>query len=62
MSLLGTWKKVPVYKREDLFPGVHSRGPCIIEEYDSTTVIGKRWCWKVDAYENLDLTTLVGVQ
>jgi N-methylhydantoinase A len=62
MSLLGTWKKVPVYKREDLFPGVHSRGPCIIEEYDSTTVIGKRWSWKVDAYENLDLTTLAGVQ
>src|SRR5437667_2924625 len=38
MSLLGSWQKVPVYDQEKLFPGVRSSGPCIIEEYDSTTV------------------------
>ncbi|TMI76183.1 hydantoinase/oxoprolinase family protein, partial [Candidatus Bathyarchaeota archaeon] len=62
MSLLGSWQKVPVYDREKLFPGVCSRGPCIIEEYDSTTVIGKNWKWKIDPYQNLDLTLLTPVK
>src|SRR2546427_3517641 len=56
MSLLGSWLKVPVYDRENLFPGVSSKGPCIIEEYDSTTIIGKNWRWKIDPYQDLDLT------
>ena len=56
MSLLGSWLKVPVYDRENLFPGVRSKGPCIIEEYDSTTIIGKNWRWKIDPYQDLDLT------
>lgn len=54
--LLGRWQKVPVYNREDLFHGVYSKGACIIEEYDSTTIIGKNWTWKVDPYENIDVT------
>ena len=57
MSLLGAWQKVPVYNRETLWAGVYGKGPCIVEEYDSTTVIGKHWSWSVDGYENLDLTT-----
>ncbi len=57
MSLLGDWQKVPVYSRETFWPGVYGKGPCIVEEYDSTTVIGKHWSWSVDWYENLDLTT-----
>ena len=56
MSLLGVWQKVPVYIREDLVPGVRSKGPCIIEEYDSTAIVGKNWNWKVDPYQNIDLT------
>jgi len=56
VSLLGSSQKVPVYDRESLFPGVGSKGPCIIEEYDSTTVIGKNWRWKIDPYQDLDLT------
>ena len=62
MSLLGSWQKVPVYDREKLFPGVRSGGPCIIEEYDSTTVIGKNWKWKIDPYQNLDLTLHTSVK
>jgi N-methylhydantoinase A len=56
MSLLGSWQQVPVYDRENLFPGTGSKGPCIIEEYDSTTIIGKNWRWRIDPYEDLDLT------
>jgi N-methylhydantoinase A len=55
MSLLGSWQNVPVYNRESLFPGAGGKGPCIIEEYDSTTIIGKNWNWKVDSYQDLDL-------
>ncbi len=57
MSLLGSWHKVPVYNREDLLPGSTGKGPCIIEEYDSTTIIGKNWTWKVDEYQDIDVTT-----
>jgi N-methylhydantoinase A len=57
VSFLGSWHKVPVYDREALRPGIHGEGPCVIEEYDSTTLIGKHWAWRVDAYENMDLTT-----
>src|SRR3989441_989743 len=56
MSLLGSWQKVPVYNREKLFPGAGNKGPCIIEEYDSTTIIGRNWRWKIDPYQDLDLT------
>ena len=55
MSLPGSWQKVPVYDRENLLPGVASKGPCIIEEYDSTTIIGKHWRWKVDSYYDIDI-------
>ena len=62
MSLLGSWRKVPVYDREKLFPGVRGKGLCIIEEYDSTTVIGKNWKWKIDPYQDLDLTLQTSVK
>lgn len=62
MSLFGSRRKVPVYNREDLFPGMHSKGPCIIEEYDSTTIIGKKWKWKVDPYQDLDLTVIASAK
>ena len=56
MSLLGRWQRVPVYNREQLVIGVRSKGPGIIEEYDSTTIIGSNWNWKIDPYRNVDLT------
>jgi N-methylhydantoinase A len=55
MSLLGGWRSVPVYNREDMVPGARSKGPCIIQEYDSTTIVGSNWDWKIDHYRNLDL-------
>ncbi len=56
VSLLESWRKVPIYDRESLWPGVYGKGPCIIEEYDSTTMTGKNWSWKIDQYENIDLS------
>jgi N-methylhydantoinase A/oxoprolinase/acetone carboxylase beta subunit len=58
MSLLGSWQKVLVYDRISLPPGVSGKGPCIIEEYDSTTIIGKDWSWTVGPYQEIDLTTI----
>jgi N-methylhydantoinase A len=58
MSLLGSWQKVPVYDRENLLPGVAGKGPSIIEEYDSTTIIGKHWSWGVDSYYDIDLRAI----
>ena len=55
VSFSGSWLKIPVYNRQSLRPGFQKKGPCIIEEYDSTTLIGKNWIWKVDPYENIDL-------
>ncbi len=58
MSFLGNWRRVPVYSRMSLSPGVSGKGPCIIEEYDSTTIIGKDWNWTVGPYQEIDLTTI----
>ena len=58
MAFLGSWEKVPVYDRMRLFPGVSGKGPCIIEEYDSTTIVGKNWTWKVGPYDEIDLATV----
>lgn len=51
-----SWRKIRIYNRESLTPGVSGKGPCIIEEYDSTTMIGRNWAWKIDEYEDIDMT------
>ncbi len=58
VSVSGNWRRIPVYKREQLLPGVHGKGPCIVEEYDSTTMIGKSWTWKIDQYDEIDLSNI----
>ncbi|HWY28494.1 MAG TPA: hydantoinase/oxoprolinase family protein [Candidatus Sulfotelmatobacter sp.] len=58
MSLMGSWQKVPIYDRMSLLPGVSGKGPCITEEYDSTTVVGKNWTWRVGSYDEIHLTTV----
>lgn len=45
-----------VFGRELLRPGTVAKGPCIIEEYDSTTVVNPMWSWKIDEYYNILLT------
>jgi N-methylhydantoinase A len=58
VSLSGSWQEVPVYDREELWSGVYGKGPCIFEEYDSTTMIAKNWAWKIDQYQDIDLTRI----
>lgn len=41
---------VDVLVREALEPGESGRGPCIIEEYDSTLVVNPRWKWSAETY------------
>ena len=40
----------PVLVRENLEPGSHGKGPCIVEEYDSTLVVNPGWTWSVQAF------------
>lgn len=45
----------PVFLRENLLPGNEGNGPCIIEEYDSTTIVNSAWLWKMDELRNIRL-------
>lgn len=47
------YKEVPVYNRYQIPEGVILDGPCIVEEFESTTVIGDHSNVGVDAYKNL---------
>jgi N-methylhydantoinase A len=39
-----------VYTRESLHPGAEGRGPCVVEEYDSTLVVNPSWKWSAERY------------
>jgi N-methylhydantoinase A len=43
----------PVFARDDLTPGMTLRGPAVIEEAESTTVVGPGGVGAVDGYHNL---------
>jgi N-methylhydantoinase A len=58
VSVMGSRQKVPVHDRTGLLPGVRGKGPCIIEEYDSTTMVGKNWTWRVGPYDEIDLAAV----
>ncbi|MFL5700796.1 MAG: hydantoinase/oxoprolinase family protein, partial [Ktedonobacteraceae bacterium] len=42
-----------VYEREKLVPGVTIKGPAIVTQYDTTTVLPPKWQARVDAIGNL---------
>jgi len=44
----GQWIDTPIYWRESLPAGFAEKGPAIVEEYDSTTVIPPGWKFVVD--------------
>lgn len=48
--IAGQWRKVDVYTRERTATGTHGRGPCIIEEYDSTAIVNPSWKWRAEAH------------
>jgi N-methylhydantoinase A len=52
----GGFVETPLYDRSKLAPGVTFEGPAIVEEVDSTAVIGPGTTVTVDAYANLVAT------
>ncbi|QQG48143.1 MAG: hydantoinase/oxoprolinase family protein [archaeon] len=46
----GEHQAVPVLTRETIQSGRRGRGPCIIEEYDSTLVVNPGWRWRAEEY------------
>jgi N-methylhydantoinase A len=44
------FSRAPIFVREEIAIGSHGRGPCVIEEYDSTLVVNPRWDWSAQAY------------
>jgi N-methylhydantoinase A len=53
---VGAFVDVPVYDRYGLRSGAHFAGPAIVEERESTVVIGPKGHCTVDAYGNLQVT------
>jgi N-methylhydantoinase A len=52
----GRFRNTPVYDREQLAAGARVRGPAVIVEYSSTTVVPPDFRCEVDKYLNLILT------
>ena len=44
-----------VYERDGLDIGVRVEGPCIVEQFDATTIVPPGWSAQVDEYRNLVL-------
>jgi N-methylhydantoinase A len=51
----GAWQDVPVYDRARLAPGHAFTGPAIVEQFDSTTLVGPGQRAWVDGFGNLRL-------
>jgi N-methylhydantoinase A len=47
--------RCPTYQREELHPGDRIRGPAVIYEFSSTTVVPPGWDSEVDGHANLHL-------
>lgn len=53
--MVGTWRKVPLYRREQLAAGFAAAGPAIIVDASATTVVEPDWRVTVDPIGNLVL-------
>ena len=56
--LRGSWVDTPVYSRTGLHPGQQVDGPAVLEQLDSTTLIGPAQHACVDAWEQIAITGL----
>ena len=52
-TYFGRWIRTPVYDRRELAAGMQFKGPAIIEQVDTTTVIEPDMVARVDAYQNI---------
>lgn len=48
-------RAVPWFRREELMPGAHLRGPAVIGEYSGTTIVPSGWRAEVDRFSALVL-------
>jgi N-methylhydantoinase A len=51
----GAWRKTPVHAREAL-PKSTLRGPALVIDYGSTTLIPPGWRFSLDKFGNLKIT------
>lgn len=49
----GGWSRTPIFQREGLTPGATFKGPAIVEQADTTTVIEPGLTARVDAHGNI---------
>ena len=49
----GEWHDTPVYRRDEMAPGATLRGPVIVEQMDTTTLVGPNDELAVDRWGNL---------
>lgn len=54
----GNWIDTPIYSRTGLHPGQQINGPAVIEQLDSTTLIGPAQHACLDAWEQIAITGL----
>ncbi len=50
-----SFEETPVYDRYQMPIGQPFEGPCIIEEFESTTVVGKNSTVTIDAFKNITI-------
>ena len=55
--LEGKYRTLPLYRRDDLRAGARFRGPALVTEYSSTSLVAAGWTARVDAENNLRLET-----
>ena len=53
--LNGQWQDTPVYRRDNLHPGIQIKGPAIITESHGTIVVEQGWQTSMNAYGHLVL-------
>jgi N-methylhydantoinase A len=53
----GGWQQIPIYLRENLAVGCELKGPCIIEEPISTTLMPVGFNGAIDEFENIIIKT-----
>jgi len=51
----GAWRATPVVRRADL-PGKELRGPALVVDYGSTTLVPTGWRYSLDKFGNLKIT------
>ena len=49
------WRKTPIYQRQEIRPGREIDGPAVVEETESTTLVGPGWRLEADRRGHLHL-------